>query len=494
MDFAANHLPLKRGFRRGADLLLADEVPMKSLRTRLLVLLLSLLGVVLAVFCTVVYLLVRATLQGDIDQFVLDKALLLGREVNPINPAWVRFEERDWRARRFTPVGQIFDAEWRPLFVSKRLSAPIPPTEQLKREATHPLGVVHHDAIAPDGERYRMATITERRDGKFLCYAQIGVSLNERDRDLRRLLAWLIGGSVFTWVGALVASGYLLQQWRMPLAMLGETARRVSVQNLSRQRLFAPPDAPELAPVAQAFNELLDTLESAHTTQQRFVADASHELRTPLTILRGEIDVALRRERTPAEYQEVLQSNREEIDRLSRLVENLLALARADAGEALARSESVDLAGVAREVCDKLKPLAARQRVSLCCEAADPAPVAGDPIGLERVLFNLIENALRYGPADETVSVRVTQDERFVKAEVEDRGSGIAAEHLPHVFDRFYRVDKARSRDFGGAGLGLSIVRTLVEAHGGRIEARSVVGKGSTFTVRLPRGGGSARD
>jgi heavy metal sensor kinase len=456
-----------------------DEAAVKTLKARLLVVLLALLALVLVMFCTVVYLLVRNSIQADIDQFVLDKALLLGREVNPSNPAWILFEERDWHSRRFTPLGQTFDTNWNLLFLSRRLAAPIPPSEQVKREATHPLGAAVHDVVGPDGKRYRMATVSVLRDGRLLCYAQIAVPLLERDRDLRRLLLWLAGGSVFTWLGALVAAGYLLQQWRVPLTALSETARRVSVQNLSRQRLFEPPDVPELAQVAQAFNDLLDKLEAAHTTQQRFVGDASHELRTPLTILRGEIDVALRRERTAAEYRDVLQSNKEEIERMSRLVENLLALARADAGQALARREPVDVAGVARDVCAKLQPLADAQNVPLRCEAAEEAQVSGDPLALERIFFNLIENAVRYSPRGESVSVRIRQSGEFVIGEIEDHGHGIPAEHLPHIFERFYRVDKARSREFGGAGLGLSIAKTLVEAHDGRIEVR----RGSTFTV-----------
>jgi heavy metal sensor kinase len=456
-------------------------------RNRLLDGLLILLAMVLMLFSTVTYLLVRESIEADVDQFVLDKALILGREVNPANPAWIRFEERDWHSFRFTPIGQTFDAEWRPLFVSSRLLEPILPTEQVKRAATHPLGFAHHDAAGPDGERYRMATVTVNHEGELLCYAQIGVLWSEHRRPLHRLMLWLAGGSVAAWFGAWLAAGHLIKQSRAPLELLGEAARRVSVRNLSRQRLFAPPDAPELAHVAQAFNDLLDKLQAAHSTQQRFVGDASHELRTPLTILRGEIEVALRRDRSPAEYREVLQSSLDEIERLSRLVENLLALARVDAGETMAGLEEVDVADLARHVRAKLAPMAGERKIPLRCDAADSARVSGDPILLERVLFNLVENALRYTPPGEPVALRVRQSGPYVQVEVEDRGHGIPPDHLPHVFDRFYRIDKVRSREFGGAGLGLAIVKSFVEAHGGRVEARSELGKGSTFTVWLPR-------
>jgi len=199
------------------------------------------------------------------------------------------------------------------------------------------------------------------------------------------------------------------------------------------------------------------------------------------------MDVALRRPRSHEEYTDVLQSSREEIERLSRLADNLLTLARADAGEALARREPVDVADVAADVCRKLAPLSEQRKVPLVCDAPEAAMVSGDAVALERVIFNLAENALRYTPPGEGATVRVTASDGEVVVEVADRGSGISAEHLAHLFERFYRVDKARSREFGGAGLGLSIVRTFAEAHGGRVEVRSEVGRGSTFTVRLPR-------
>lgn len=460
---------------------------MRTLRQRLLITLLSWLALVLAVLGAVVFLLARQSVQGDVDQFVRDKAFLLGQQVNPAYPAGIIYDEKPWRSDRYFAFGQTFDANWNLLFKSTRLAEPILPTEDVKRYMTHPLGLVLHDATGPDGTQYRMATVRIERNRKFVCYAQHAVRLSERDAPLYRLAFWLVGCSVAALLLAWPGIDYLIRQWISPLAALSETARMVNLGNLGRQRLFAPPDAPELAQLANTFNELLDRVEAAHASQHRFVADASHELRTPLTILRGEIDVALRRPRSPEEYAEVLQSSREEIERLSRLTENLLTLARADAGDALVRKEPVDVAAVAREVCHKLAPLSAQRKVALTCEATEPAMVSGDAVALEQLVFNLAENALRYTPPGESATVRVTRTDAEIVVDVEDHGSGISAEHLPHLFERFYRADKARSREFGGAGLGLSIVKTLVEAHGGRVEVRSEVGKGSTFTVRLPR-------
>lgn len=460
---------------------------MRTLRQRLLPTLLTWLALVLALFSTVVFLQVRQALRGDVDQFVRDKAFILGYQVNPWYVAGMFYDEKPWRSDRYTGFGQTFDTNWNLLYKSTRLSEPITPTDELKRFASHPLGVVHHDAVGPDGAHYRMATVRMERQGKTMFYAQVGVLTHERDAPLRQLILWLLGCSAAALLLAWLGLDYVIRQWGAPLAALSETARKVNAGNLSHQRLFAPADAPELAQLANTFNELLDRVEAAHTSQHRFVADASHELRTPLTILRGEIDVALRRPRSPDEYAEVLQSSREEIERLSRLTDNLLTLARADAGDQLVRRDPVDVAAVAREVCRKLAAFSEQRKVPLACEALDPAVVSGDAVALEQMILNLTENALRYTPHGEGATVRVAGHGSEVVVEVADRGGGISAEHLPHLFDRFYRVDKARSREFGGAGLGLSIVKTLVEAHGGRVEVRSEVGRGSTFTVRLPR-------
>jgi two-component system heavy metal sensor histidine kinase CusS len=251
--------------------------------------------------------------------------------------------------------------------------------------------------------------------------------------------------------------------------------------------LFAPTDAPELVPLAAAFNELLDRLEAAHASQHRFVADAAHELRTPLAALRAEIEVALRRERAPADYQRTLDSNRHELERLSSLVENLLALAAVEASQSARTKSPVDLARVCRDVAEQLAPLAATQNVRLQLELAENVMVCGDVFALERSVRNLVENALRHTPAGEQILIRAGATDGGARVDIIDAGVGIAPEHRPHLFERFYRVDTARNRAHGGAGLGLSIVKAIVEAHGGSVSVESKLGAGSTFTLRLPR-------
>ena len=223
-----------------------------------------------------------------------------------------------------------------------------------------------------------------------------------------------------------------------------------------------------------------------HAAQHRFVGDAAHELGTPLAILQGEIDIALRRERSAAEYRDALASCREEIERLSRLSENLLVLASADASQPLLHPSPCDAAAVLRMVQGRFARLAEEKHIEFKIIAPDSLPWSGDSLALEQILGNLVANAIRHTPRGESVFIEAEPGAREVVFHVRDTGEGIPPAHLPLLFDRFYRVDKARSRAAGGAGLGLSIVKTLVAAHGGTVTVASTLGNGSTFTCRFP--------
>lgn len=471
--------PVTRFVRAGPD-------PVKTARARLLWGLVALLAVALALGCPLVYVLARDQLRSTADQFVADKARILARAVNPANIAYVRFDERDWRADRFVPFAQTFDLDWNPRFVSSRLNAPILPTAEVQRFAAHPLGLLVHDAVGPEGERYRMATLSIERAGEVLGYAQVGVRQVERDLPLRRLAASLLGGSLVTLALALAGIWLTLRQWELPMATMAETARNVTASGGSRHRFVAPPDAPELVAIAHTFNDLLDHLATLQQSQQQLLADAAHELRTPLTVLRGELEVTLRRERAPAEYRETLETCRAEIERLSRLTDNLLTLARMDASPPLGLEETLDLGTLCREGAERFAPAARDAGIQFQIEATATLFLRGNRLALERVLANLLDNALRHTPRGETVRLRAFRDRHEGVVEVIDSGPGIAPEHHPRLFERFYRVETGRPRERGGAGLGLAIVKTLVTAHGGAVAVRSEVGRGSTFVVRLP--------
>jgi heavy metal sensor kinase len=310
-------------------------------------------------------------------------------------------------------------------------------------------------------------------------------SLEDVDRELGELLTVLL----FAVPAGLVLSGgagYLLARTALaPVDRLRRSTEEITAERLDRRLPVANP-RDELGRLAQTLNAMIGRLERSFTEVRRFTADASHELRTPLTAIRTEAEVALARPLPPADCQQLLGSILEECDRLTRLTDQLLTLAREDAAAARQAHEPVDLAALVRGVAETMRPLAEARGLSLRAEAGGPVETRGDGARLRQVFYNLLDNAIKYTPEGGAVEVGCGRKGRAAVVTVRDTGAGIPPEHLPHVFDRFYRVDKARSREQGGTGLGLSIARSIVAAHGGTIELDSTPGRGTTCTVTLP--------
>jgi heavy metal sensor kinase len=288
-------------------------------------------------------------------------------------------------------------------------------------------------------------------------------------------------------IGLAGIGGYWLTRRNLtPLASMAEQARRITHSNLET-RLDAGDAAEELATLSTSFNELLSRLDQSFDHMRRFVADASHELRTPISIIRGEADVALSHDRSAAEYKQALALVLDESRRLSRLVDDLLNLARADAGRVKLRYEEFYLNDLLAECCRSAHTLASARGVTIECPAHDDVAFHGDEELVRRMVMNLIDNAIRYTPAGGRVTATLESRGGDVAIRIADTGTGIAPEVAAHVFERFYRGDKARSRQDGGFGLGLAIVKWIAESHQGAVELASTPGAGSTFTVTLPR-------
>jgi heavy metal sensor kinase len=264
-----------------------------------------------------------------------------------------------------------------------------------------------------------------------------------------------------------------------------ETARRISAEHLAA-RLEDTGANDELSRLARTLNEMLERLDTSFHQIRQFSADASHELQTPLTVLKGEIEVALRNPRTPEEYQRILKSALEEIDRVARLVEGLLLLARAEAGVLRMDLQPADLAQLVEDVYAQVKVLAETRNISLFLGRMEPLSIQGDYERLRRVLLNLADNAIKYTPPGGRVTISLQREGEWAFLQVTDTGIGLSPEDRERIFQRFYRSAEARSRSEGGAGLGLCIARSIVEAHGGKIQVKSSPGLGSTFAVLLP--------
>lgn len=272
-----------------------------------------------------------------------------------------------------------------------------------------------------------------------------------------------------------------------PVDQVTRLAREIQATNLS-QRLPVPQTDDELGRLVRTFNQMIDRLEAGFESMRRFTADASHELRTPLAIMRGAIDVTLARERTVEEYRRALEGLLEEVERMARIVEDLLLLARADSGGLDLAREAIRLDELVTEVVEAMRPMAESTGIHLSVGRRELLEVAGDEQWLRQMLYNLVDNAIRYTGMGGRVLVSLGEQDSAALVSVSDTGSGIPEQERPRLFERFYRSASARGGEAAGAGagLGLSIALWIARAHGGDIQVESRVGEGSTFRVSLP--------
>jgi heavy metal sensor kinase len=304
-------------------------------------------------------------------------------------------------------------------------------------------------------------------------------------REIRSLLRELTLLSVIVLALGGLGGYILVRRFLGPLTRMADHARRITAQHL-HERLSAEDAGTELNQLRDAFNETLARLESSFDRLRRFTADASHELRTPLTALRSVGEVSLRQARSSDEYRETVGMMLEEADRLSRLVGDLLTLARADANGPRLIQERVDLSSVAREVGEYLAVLAEERQQVLETQGNGAVIVRGDKLALRQAVMNLVDNAIKYSPEGTHVRIVVGHGDGHAFVEVQDAGPGIAPPHRDRIFERFYRVDSSRRREKGGTGLGLAIVKGTAEDHGGHVELDTEAGSGSTFRIVLP--------
>jgi heavy metal sensor kinase len=319
--------------------------------------------------------------------------------------------------------------------------------------------------------------------GRYLI--ELGIALGPIEDLQHRLLA-LLGLLLPVLVVCAAGGGYLLVNWALrPVERMSQTAEQISVQDLdARLPVVATGDA--LQRLSVSLNHMLTRLRDSVNTSRRFLADASHELRTPLTVIKGELQELVANEVARNEVCERIGSVLEEVARLEHLVSGLLALSRLDAGDAQRESVDVNLGALAAGTVDQMRLVAEDRGVQLQASELAPVTVRGDGSRLKQVIVNLLDNAIKFTPRGGIVRVRVQARDDIGVLEVSDNGIGIPAGDLPHVFDRFYRVDAARSREDGGAGLGLSIVRSICSAHGAEIELESATGSGSCFRLKFP--------
>lgn len=340
--------------------------------------------------------------------------------------------------------------------------------------------------LSTGDQEVRLYSRTLTTQGKPVAVIQVGEGFSTLHALLHQLVAALLVVGLLV-LAACAAGGYWLAGRSFaPMKRLAETARKIQGGDL-HQRVPVPPVRDEVQYLAVTLNEMLDALDQSFSRQRRFVADASHELRTPVAVIRNKAEVALLRSRSQDEYCTALQSIHAETERLSHLISDLLALARGDEGQARFEHEVVRLDTLVESVVASAEGLARERGITLSMQVPRPVVLIGDEARLIQVLINLLDNAIRYTNPGGQVHVSLQATGVATQLVVRDTGIGIAPEHLPHIFERFYRADPSRRRTEGsGTGLGLAIVEWIVRRHGGLVDVRSQVGQGSCFTITLP--------
>jgi heavy metal sensor kinase len=312
----------------------------------------------------------------------------------------------------------------------------------------------------------------------------VGHSLVSESADLRRFALMLAGvGGAILLLG-LAGGWWLATRAIRPIEDISETALKISAVDLSR-RINVSDTESELGRLVDVLNSTFARLEASFAQQQQFTSDAAHELRTPVSVMLAQTQTALSRARGPAEYRETVQTCERAAQRMRRLIESLLELARLDAGQETMQRAPLDLARVAAESVEQVRPLAAARGITIHLEGS-AAECTGDAERLAQVITNLVTNAVHYNKTGGEIRVTTAREKDSVLLTVADTGLGIAPEHLPHIFERFYRADPARTSSQGRTGLGLAISKAIVEAHSGRIDVTSETNVGTKFTVRLP--------
>jgi len=322
-------------------------------------------------------------------------------------------------------------------------------------------------------------------EGKIYGVLQVGESLDKLNHTLWSIVVVLLTITPFVLLLGAFGSYWLARRAFRPIHRLTRTARNIKAGDLHR-RVPVPQTKDEVQALALTINEMIGRLDQSFTQQRRFVADASHELRTPVTVIRSITEIALTQPLNLEEHLAVLQDLHAEAERLSQLINELLALARADEGQTQLDRELVRLDLLAYDVAACIESLAIERGISLQIEKMEPATVEGDTARLILAMMGLVDNALTYTNAGGTVTLKVEVTGTSACFSVRDTGIGIAQADLAHIFERFYRADPARSRSAGGSGLGLAIVDWVVRVHGGSISVESRVREGSTFRVTLP--------
>jgi heavy metal sensor kinase len=462
----------------------------KSIRFKLITLYVCLLTLVFLCFGAYTYCGFQQFLVRSLDQTLLRRAHQIASTILDELPIKGDSYVANEIQARYAPelnerVIRITDSKGREVYASKNGGfLKEDPVSSIPGSATSE-NPVYREEPFDNGPLYRVVSLRHRLSNGNYYRVEVGAPETEISTALRGLVLTLgVGFPVL--IGLSILGGYsLLGRALRPVDEIVGAAEHISFKNL-HQRLPVPQTGDEFEHISQALNRMIERLDEAFQIANRFAADASHELRTPLTIIQGELEVFLHDASLSPESIERAGEILEEVMRLARIVEGLLLVSRLEAGEAQMKMETIDLGELVISTSEQMELLSKDKLLTLKQEISRDIRVEGDELRLRQVVVNLIDNAIKYTPEGGTIVLKVSVGANKAMIEVSDTGIGISPAALPHVFDRFFRAEEARSSRTVGSGLGLAIVRSITEAHGGCVSVESNGNRGTQFRVELP--------
>ena len=460
-----------------------------SLRVRLTLWYGTALAVILLTFATVLYVEMDRELKDQVDGSLEEaaKAAVHSLEQHRFGP-FLQFEDLSAQFPELAVLDkffQIFSPTGKITIQSPHIKNRDIPLSRTALEAALAGNTTLESVLFRGDSPLRLISVPIIYEGTLTNIVQVGTSLQPVEETLHRLLLILLVTVPVALLVALAGGWFLAGRALRPVETITIAAQRIAAGDLT-QRLSVPRSSDEVGRLAVTFNDMIARLETSFRQVRQFTTDASHELRTPLTVLKGETELALRRPRQAEDYKLVLESSLEEIDRMTRIVDELLFLSRADLGEVKMESIPVRLDTLVEDIQRQATLLGQEQDVQVTLGTVTPATVQGDELRLRELLLNLVDNAIKYSQPSGKVEISLVSEGNTARLSVLDHGIGIPLEEQVRIFDRFYRADAARAHAKKGTGLGLSICKWIAEAHHGRIEVQSTEGDGSQFTVILP--------
>ncbi len=467
----------------------------KSIRSRLTAWYVTLLGAILVIFSIFLDYFLSKRLYESVDNSLAVSATVVAtsarmRYRSPV-PGLDQIFEEFLEVRNLNKFYRIYDGSGNVGSRSSNINASqFPLSEVAYADALK--GNNTYETFLVDGKHpIRVITMPIIIEKKLANLVQVGTSLEAVQGTLKNLRILLFAAVPSVLVLAALFARFMARRALKPISKIIQTARNIGKGRELSQRMPVLKIQDELGQLTLTFNEMMDRLENSFVQMRQFSSDASHELRTPLTVLKGQNELVLSKPRELEEYQDVIVSNLEEINYMSKVLEDLFILSKSDENQILLNCKRMDLRDLVDEVCKHAEVLAGEKDIRIIIACLESVKINGDEVRLRQMIWNILHNGIKYTQLKGELKVSLRDEGEFALLSIQDTGIGIPKNDLPSIFNRFYRVDKARSRDEGGSGLGLSICKYIAEAHKGKIDVESKLSVGSCFKIRIPTLGGA---